>query len=337
MRAASLIWLGLTLGAVACSDGTSEPTEPPATLAVTVTDAATTAAIPGATVTATGEKGGVVTAIDTNGVYVLGLDPGSFTLTITVAGYVTKTTATITVVKGHQTYATALTATVPSALTVVSGSGQADTVTRLLASPLVVRVTDAAGAPKAGVTVNWRKNGLDPAFGTLSSSSSVTDATGLASVGFTVGTLGGVTVNVIASVAGISSEATFIVNAISTFAPRPSVTSVTGANGAPLNTSAVTSTVIVHTAIETGTAPITGIQLLIGSYVCSTENFTTPGGNGSANGTAFVILGCLTSETGVGGARLMPTGPTTLVVRVSYLKSGATVYALASMNITLIN
>jgi hypothetical protein len=74
-----------------------------------------------------------------------------------------------------------------SRLAPVSGDGQSGTAGTALAQPLVVKVTDAAGAPVPGVTIRWAAAG----GGTVSAATSVTDASGLASVTRTLGNVAG--------------------------------------------------------------------------------------------------------------------------------------------------
>jgi hypothetical protein len=64
-----------------------------------------------------------------------------------------------------------------------SGDAQQATMSSMLAAPLVVTVTNSAGAPVSGVTVTWN---AAPGSGTLSASTSVTDANGHASVRWTL-------------------------------------------------------------------------------------------------------------------------------------------------------
>ena len=64
-----------------------------------------------------------------------------------------------------------------------SGDAQRATMSSMLAAPLVVTVTNSAGAPVGGATVTWS---AAPGNGTLSASTSVTDANGHASVRWTL-------------------------------------------------------------------------------------------------------------------------------------------------------
>lgn len=95
----------------------------------------------------------------------------------------------------------------PAAIAVVSGGGQSAKTQEALPQPFVVEVTDADGAPVADVSVNWS---VAAGPGSVSPSSSTTDAQGRASTTFTGGTdLGSSTIE--ASVTGVATPAEFTV------------------------------------------------------------------------------------------------------------------------------
>lgn len=90
-------------------------------------------------------------------------------------------------------------------LSIVSGDGQSGPAGTVLPEPLVVEVTDAFGNPIAGVEVAWTVEG----GGSVSASSSTTDASGRASVTRTLGSAAG-TERTLASSTGLAgSPATF--------------------------------------------------------------------------------------------------------------------------------
>lgn len=78
--------------------------------------------------------------------------------------------------------------TTPAAIAIASGNNQTADVGADLGSPLVVRVTNAAGGPLQGVTVDWS---VLSGGGTLGSASSATNAQGQAQVTYTVGAAAG--------------------------------------------------------------------------------------------------------------------------------------------------
>ena len=76
---------------------------------------------------------------------------------------------------------------VAAAVSEISGDSQTVAVGTATANPLVVRVFASTGELMPGVTVSWA---VATGSGVLSAASSVTDATGTASVTFTPGTAG---------------------------------------------------------------------------------------------------------------------------------------------------
>lgn len=90
-------------------------------------------------------------------------------------------------------------------ITMLSGDGQSATVGTALASPLVVKVKDAFGNLVAGQTVKWQ---LVSGTGTLSAATSVSDASGHASVSYVAGAVPA-TESVKATLDGTTSTVTF--------------------------------------------------------------------------------------------------------------------------------
>ena len=125
------------------------------------------------------------------------------------SGPVTVTATTPTDIAGSATV-TLVAPSIPTGLTIASGDGQTATVQTALPAPLVAKVTDQFGDPMGGVTVMWTPL---TGGGSLSSSTSTTNASGLASVLYTMGgTPGDATVR--ASVSGISSTITFTAHGV---------------------------------------------------------------------------------------------------------------------------
>jgi len=87
----------------------------------------------------------------------------------------------------------------PAALNLVSGDGQTGVFGQALPSPLVVKVVDASGAGVQGVPVTWS---VASGGGSVSPSSSTTDAQGLASTTWTLGLIADSN-SATASVAGV--------------------------------------------------------------------------------------------------------------------------------------
>jgi alpha-tubulin suppressor-like RCC1 family protein len=89
----------------------------------------------------------------------------------------------------------------PSALLIVSGSGQNGNVGTLLGQDFVVRVNDQSGNPLAGVTVTWA---VTAGGGSIAPTSDPTDAGGLSQARLTLGPTAG-TSTASATVAGLGS------------------------------------------------------------------------------------------------------------------------------------
>lgn len=79
--------------------------------------------------------------------------------------------------------------TAAGSLKIVSGDSQTVAAGAVLASPMVVRVLAQNGDPLSGTVVSWALT--TASTGTLAASTSTTDASGQASIGFTAGTIAG--------------------------------------------------------------------------------------------------------------------------------------------------
>jgi adhesin/invasin len=139
--------------------------------------------VSGATVTwtRTAGSGTPVTATSTTNAngqaslsYTLGATPGQETITASAAGVATPATFMATAVAAG-----------PAAIAVVSGDNQTGQVGQALPATLVVKVTDAAGFPVAGVAVNWSATN-----GTIAQSTT-TDAQGQTSASLILGAAAG--------------------------------------------------------------------------------------------------------------------------------------------------
>ena len=117
----------------------------------------------------------------------------------------------------------------PTTIEMASGDGQSGPVSQPLPDPLVVRVLDESGDPVAGVAVAWAAGD-----GSVSAGSVPTDANGLSSVQWVLGTGAGEQAAT-ATVSGLEgSPVTFTATAVSADSPflavttQPSATAVSG-------------------------------------------------------------------------------------------------------------
>ncbi|HEY4304727.1 MAG TPA: hypothetical protein VGM82_09680 [Gemmatimonadaceae bacterium] len=194
-------------------------------------------------------------------------------------------------------------------LSIVSGDAQTDTIQKTLKSPLVVRVVDRFGAPRAGVTVQWvRVTGA----GTQSAPSTVTDASGLTSITYTFGQSAGVE-TVVANVDGVLGPVTFTLTALQ----RPMALTAVGSGQVGIAGNALATQVGVR-VVDTKSAPVPNVQAI----------FAVASGGGS--------LSSLTATTDADGyARTAWTlgaalGTQTMTARIPNLPAAlATVTAVA--------
>ncbi len=152
----------------------------------------------------------------------------------------------------------------PSAMAIVAGNNQTDSVRAVLA-PLSVRVSDSFNNPVSGATVSWTKSG----GGALANSTTTTNGDGVATNGYSLGAAVG-TETVTASVGSVTSTFTFTTTGgrpasivavsgngqsgkISQPLPNPVVVKVADASGNPVRDAAITWTA--QNATITSTTP----------------------------------------------------------------------------------
>jgi hypothetical protein len=274
---------------VAVADAAGRPVEG-ATVVFVLTDPA-----PGATVTpdtVTTDADGKVTAQ-----VVLGTRPG------TQAGEVRALGA-----NGTPTASAPFTLNAVSesanGIAAVSGDNQSAPVGSMLAAPLVVQVSDAFGNPIEGVVVTWTAEG----GGAVSSPTTTTDASGMASVVRTLGPAAG-TQTTLASVEGLAgSPVTFVHTAtagaatgvsivsgddqtgpVRTELPQPLVVEVRDAQGNLVPSVAVTW------VIGAGGGTVTPATTMTDQSGRATANWTM-GGSPGANTVSAVVSGIGVAE-----------------------------------------
>jgi adhesin/invasin len=113
----------------------------------------------------------------------------------------------------------------PTALAIVSGNLQSGTVNTALANALIVKVTDTFGNAVNGATINWARTGGN---GTLGAVTSTSDATGIASNSYTLGSTAG-SEAVSASIGG--ATVSFILNSTAGAPAAIAIVSGSGQNG----------------------------------------------------------------------------------------------------------
>jgi len=184
-----------------------------------------------AVVRVTAADGGGVAGVTVNFAPPTGGSVGSTSVTTDAQGQAS-TTLTLGGLLGAQSFAasaagfsvsipaTALVGDVASILG-LSGSGLQGTILRVLAAPFVVRVTDRFGNAVSGVTVAWTRIA---GAGTLAAPTSTTDANGQASMLYTLGAIPGLE-TVRASVAGVTTPATFTATALAAVAAAIAIVS----------------------------------------------------------------------------------------------------------------
>lgn len=252
----------------AVADGSGRPVEG-AKVVFVLTDPA-----PGATVTpdtATTDADGKVTAQ-----VVLGTRPG------TQAGEVRALGANGTPAASAPFTLNAVSESA-NGITAVSGDNQSGPVGSTLAAPLVVQVADAFGNPIQGVQVTWTAVG----GGTVSSSTTPTDASGLTSVTRTLGPAAGAQ-STQASVDGLAgSPVTFVHTATAGAASGVSIVSGDHQSG-PVRTELPQPIVVEVRDAQSNLVPSVAVTWVIGTgggSVTPATTMTDQNGRASANWT----------------------------------------------------
>jgi adhesin/invasin len=199
--------------------------------------------------------------------------------------------------------------TVLTATTIQANSAtnsQTGVVGTALAQPVGVIVTDQNGAPLAGATVNWA---VTAGGGTVASATSVTDATGTATVVWTLGTTVG-TDSLMASIAGgadaiitatakagaasavhVTSADTLTVTAGATTAPL--VVKVVDQFGNPISGATVTWAVTGGGTLSaaTSTTDATGSTQVTLATAAAPGSYTVTATSGTLTPVTFTIAG----------------------------------------------
>jgi hypothetical protein len=216
----SLLLLGLTSCGGSEGPGTTEP-DPPRAVSITVTQTSVTLSFVGATTALNASIRDQNGQLFSSTISWSSDDPA--VVTVDAAGLLTAVqngTATVTAASGSLSATVAVTVQqVATQLAIVSGDGQSAPVGQALPEAPVVRAEDAGGATVAGVSLALA---VSSGGGSVGSATVVTDAEGLASTSWTLGTMAGLQ-QVSVSIAGapfppIELSATGIAAAASTLA-----------------------------------------------------------------------------------------------------------------------
>jgi adhesin/invasin len=169
---------------------------------------------------------------------------------------------------------------VPSALVALSETSLSGVVGEAIATPLSVKVTDAKGKNAGGIAVTFA---VAEGGGTLSVASATTDGSGTATTSWRLGERAG-TQRVTASVAGVSTQVTFVADA------RPGAAASMAANGGNNQSVVVgTATLTAPSVIvrDKFTNPVPGVSIV----------FTVASGGGT-----IAANGAVTNSAGIASA-----------------------------------
>ena len=205
----------------------------------------------------------------------------------------------------------------PSAVAVVSGSGQSATAGQPITAPLVAVVNAQGGGVLAGQTVNWSVSPAGAA--TLGSPTSTSDANGQVSTTVTLNASAVGSVTVTATLASNSAlKATFTLNAISPITIG-GLTKVSGDTQSAIINSQFTNPLVVQVVSSTG-APVPGIPVNFtatgGAVLSVTQATTNSSGQAQVSVTASGTPGNITVTATASGftqtfnLTISPPGPT---------------------------
>ncbi len=185
----SLLLLGLTSCGGSEDPGTTEP-DPPRAVSITVTQTSVTLSFVGATTALNASIRDQNGQLFSSTINWSSDDPA--VVTVDAAGLLTAVqngTATVTAASGSLSATVAVTVQqVATQLAIASGDGQSAAVGQALPEAPVVRAEDAGGATVAGVGLAFE---VSSGGGSVGSATVVTDADGLASTSWTLGTTAG--------------------------------------------------------------------------------------------------------------------------------------------------
>ncbi len=268
--------------------------------------------------TATTDASGIATV----GSWTLGTTAGANTLTASASG-LTPATFTATGVAGP-------------AASIAIQSGDGGTATVASTRTLEARVADANGNPVAGHAVSWA---AATGGGSVSAPSSTTDAAGVASVTWTLGTAAGAQTATATSAGLAGSPLTFTASTTAAAAAAGSSTLAASPVSIPAD-SVSTSTLTVQLRDQYGNALSTGAGTVALSTTAGTLSAVIDNGNGSytATLTAPTVTGSATVSGTLNGSPLAGTATVAFVpgaaARYVVTPSAATAAAGGTVTVT---
>lgn len=175
---------------------------------------------------------------------------------------------------------------IPTTLTVSTASnGQSAVVGQALAQPVSVQVTDASGNPVIGVVVTWT---VLTGGGSVSSSTSTTDANGNASVVWTLGQAAGE--NTLSASIATGASATITATGVSAGAAAMTITS---GNNQAIAIGATSAPMVVHIADQFGN-PVAGATVAwtvsAGGVLSAASTTTDANGDTQVTATTAAVL-----------------------------------------------
>ena len=183
-----------------------------------------------------------------------------------------------------------------AAIAVSAGQAQIAPVSTALPTPLAVLVTDANANPVSGATVNWT---VATGGGSVSAASSVSNASGIATIVWTLGASAGTQSVTAASVGLAGSPVTFTASATLAIANLI----WTGAGGTAWTTAASWSPAVVPGASDSVYIPAGGTQPIIQAPVSVTHLYAAAGSVVTvANFATVTVSGNLDAGSSFGGA-----------------------------------
>ena len=233
--------------------------------------------------------------------YTLGATAGTNTVVASVSGVTATATFTET---GTQT-----TNNNPSQVIASSGNNQSGTAGTLLGLPLTATVKDSSGNPVANALVQFS---VTSGAGTLTAASATTNASGDASVNYTLGSSSGAN-TIVASVAGVTATATFTeTGTVVTTVGSPAQVIVSGGNNQSGTTGTTLPTALMATVEDANGNPVPNVtvQFTVTSgagQVSATYVTTNASGDASVNYTLGALAGANTVVASVSGVSFTAT------------------------------